>query len=83
MEAAGGFEPLNRGFADLSLNHLGTPPLIGQTWHETAGTTRLARPLRGFNYALPHEPLRDSAGRRVARTIALPANENPLSRPRR
>ena len=27
MEAASGFEPLHRGFADLSLNHLGTPPL--------------------------------------------------------
>ena len=27
MEAASGFEPLNGGFADLSLNHLGTPPL--------------------------------------------------------
>src|SRR3989304_608242 len=25
-EAASGFEPLHRGFADLSLNHLGTPP---------------------------------------------------------
>ena len=28
MEAASGFEPLHRGFADLSLNHLGTPPLL-------------------------------------------------------
>ena len=27
MEAAIGFEPMNGGFADLSLNHLGTPPL--------------------------------------------------------
>jgi hypothetical protein len=26
MEAACGFEPQNGGFADLSLNHLGTPP---------------------------------------------------------
>src|SRR3989338_8254958 len=25
-EAASGFEPLNRGFADLRLNHLATPP---------------------------------------------------------
>src|SRR5262245_16944421 len=29
VEAASGFEPLHRGFADLSLNHLGTPPLAG------------------------------------------------------
>ncbi len=28
LEAASGFEPLHRGFADLSLNHLGTPPLF-------------------------------------------------------
>jgi hypothetical protein len=26
LEAAGGFEPPNKGFADLSLSHLGTPP---------------------------------------------------------
>lgn len=26
VEAASGFEPLHRGFADLSLNRLGTPP---------------------------------------------------------
>lgn len=26
MEAAIGFEPMHGGFADLSLNHLGTPP---------------------------------------------------------
>ena len=26
LEAAGGFEPPNRGFADLRLSHLATPP---------------------------------------------------------
>src|SRR5262249_14119913 len=26
VEATGGFEPPNKGFADLSLNHLGTSP---------------------------------------------------------
>src|SRR5687768_12999903 len=26
LEVASGFEPLNRGFADLRLNHLATPP---------------------------------------------------------
>ena len=28
MEAASGFEPLHRSFADCSLSHLGTPPLV-------------------------------------------------------
>ncbi len=28
MEAASGFEPLNRGFADLRLGHLATPPYL-------------------------------------------------------
>lgn len=28
LEAASGFEPLHKGFADLPLSHLGTPPII-------------------------------------------------------
>ena len=28
MEAPSGLEPLNRGFADLSLSHLGTAPSL-------------------------------------------------------
>jgi hypothetical protein len=30
VEAPSGLEPLHRGFADLSLSHLGTAPLSGQ-----------------------------------------------------
>jgi hypothetical protein len=40
MEAASGFEPLHRGFADLSLNHLGTPPMwIGNMNFPRVATT--------------------------------------------
>jgi hypothetical protein len=28
LEAASGFEPESRGFADLRLNHLATPPNV-------------------------------------------------------
>src|SRR5208282_3788592 len=41
LEAAGGFEPPNRGFADRSLNHLGMPPLFPQ-WPGRRGEMKAA-----------------------------------------
>ena len=42
LEAASGLEPLNGGFADLSLSHLGTPPLAYQPL-KPASVEQLAR----------------------------------------
>src|SRR5262245_34214718 len=39
MEATGGFEPPNKGFADLSLNHLGTSPLRAGFYRSRSGAT--------------------------------------------
>ena len=36
MEARGGFEPPHKGFADLSLNHLGTAPFRELSSHNAA-----------------------------------------------
>ena len=44
MEAASGFEPLNRGFADPRLNHLATPPLPPNQKMERKTRFELATP---------------------------------------
>jgi hypothetical protein len=45
MEAAIGFEPMHGGFADLSLNHLGTPPPDANQ----AGLNELSCPVGSIN----------------------------------
>ena len=41
-KAATGFEPVNGGFADLSLSHLGTPPRLGCCGAEPSDLPRLS-----------------------------------------
>src|SRR5688500_895803 len=51
-EAASGFEPLNRGFADLRLNHLATPPHVALTkWSGKRDSNPRPQPWQGC--ALP------------------------------
>jgi hypothetical protein len=45
MEAASGFEPLNRGFADLRLSHLATPP------HKSTEAVKIPSPRLDINGA--------------------------------
>ena len=54
LEAASGFEPEHKGFADLSLSHLGMPPffLERETGFEPA-TSTLAR-LHSTTELFPH-----------------------------
>ena len=47
VEAASGFEPLDEGFADPSLNHLGTPPFVANA-NPSRGPP--CGPLRGLSY---------------------------------
>ena len=61
MEAAGGFEPPNRGFADRSLNHLGMPPLNNKAAYPVSSVQ--AKPL--FSALCRFKPLgeeQDGAG---------------------
>ena len=46
LEAPSGFEPLHKGFADLSLSHLGTAPLgcfRPASWSGTAQPRHFSR----------------------------------------
>ena len=43
LEAAIGIEPMNRGFADLRLSHLATPPLLERETGLEPATPTLAR----------------------------------------
>ena len=53
LEAPSGFEPLNKGFADLSLSHLGTSPFIKKS--ERRDSNPRPQPWQGC--ALPAELL--------------------------
>ena len=51
MEAAAGFEPAHNGFAVRSLNHLGTPPLLGGTHTYTTRSAPVSEHLAGASSA--------------------------------
>ena len=52
LEAASGFEPLNKGFADLCLNHLATPPLLRKLRPPASPLGSFQRPPSGSEGAL-------------------------------
>src|SRR5206468_6678678 len=71
MEAASGFEPLSRGFADLRLSHLATPP----RWWEPVDRKILERET-GF------EPATPTLARSCSTTELFPPASGTLARRR-
>ena len=59
VEAAGGFEPPRRGFADLSLNHLGTPPFGRRGVWQRETLTQIASSRGGMRARCSGTPGRD------------------------
>ena len=60
VEAAGGFEPPSKGFADLSLSHLGTPPRADSDYK----AQRESRPNREVSPGSPLSELASGLSRR-------------------
>jgi hypothetical protein len=58
MEAAIGFEPMHGGFADLSLNHLGTPPRVGRCRDRTHSTITRGKTHQLSKWAAEHPHLK-------------------------
>ena len=58
MEATGGFEPPNRGFADLRLNHLATSPRAAPVYHCRAWADMVPRAGLEPTRAYAHGPLK-------------------------
>ena len=52
MEARTGFEPVNNGFADRPLNHLGTAPSAGRVCREMVSLSIEAYPSVFFTQVL-------------------------------
>gem|GEM_PF-2495621 len=53
LEAAAGFEPANKGFADLSLSRLGTPPAGFKRSEPVIKNLKLMERATGFEPATP------------------------------
>src|SRR5579885_353812 len=83
-EAATGFEPVHGGFADLSLSHLGTPPLrqrVGPVEGSTGLTaSSLALRFSAFRWRFSSAFIRRSASRR-SRTLLLKARPPAMGLP--